>query len=110
MNNEELKSKLNSFFSDKVKIEHFEKKGWFSDLSTKQTWKSMLQRTFSIRYKEKGVKKVIRKEIEIFLKHLELFDESNTLYSFSAVSKKYFYSGWIIDSNIVFCIPKKIDR
>ncbi len=108
MNTNDLKNKLNSQFSDKVEIDHFEKKEWFADSTTKQTWKSKLQRTFSVRYKEKSVKNEIRTEIEKFLRQLEEFDENNTLYSFSAVSEDYYYGGWIIDSNIVYCIPKRI--
>ena len=73
-----------------------------------RTWRDYLLALFKRRVhgaRERGVAESVIAETERFLSRMEEFEPSQVLFSFSANSLTTIYAGWMIDRDIVYCIP-----
>ena len=107
MTPEDLKTKIESRYGEKIDYADLHKKESYVDPKTGQTWKSHLQGLFKESLKRNGLPQNMDKEIEAFLAMLENLTEESSLYSFSASSNENFYNGWAIESKIAFCMKIK---
>jgi len=107
MTPEDLKTKIESRYGEKIDYADLHKKEWHIDPTTGQTWKSHLQGLFKESLKRNDLPHNMDREIEAFLAMLENLTEGSSLYTFSASSNEDYYSGWAIDSEIAFCMNIK---
>ena len=108
MNTAQLRELIFIRYGEITEVSHFEAKPWLNDEKRNQSWRDYL--IFTMRRRlvgaaERGVSKQVIEETESFVRHLECFDQPQILYSFSASSDKIVYAGWIIEDDIVFCLP-----
>ena len=97
-------------FGETVEVSHLDAKPWLMEEKTKKPWRDYLLSGIQQRLDgaaQRGVAVSVIEETESFRRHLERFTPEQSLYSFSASSAATAYAGWVIDDNLVFCIPSK---